>query len=225
MATMGILSALMDRERTGVGQKVETSLLNSLIWLQYLSFQGYLFRGVEPRKQQRSNAVNPMGNNYECKDGKWITLAEPQSDRFWRDFCKVIKMSELASDARYENAKSRAKNRRTLIKILDKVFISKDRDTWLQEFGAAKVKFAYGPVNSLSEAVKDPQVAANEYLVDYEHPALGTIKQVIFPVKFSKSETSIKCPAPIAGEHTEEILLKAGYTLEDVAGFRDRGII
>ncbi len=87
------------------------------------------------------------------------------------------------------------------------------------------MRFAYGSINNLSEAVIDPQVTANDYIIDYDHPALGPIKQVAFPAKFSGAETSIRRPSPEVGEHTEEILLEAGYTWDEISNFRDNGVI
>ena len=225
VATLSILAALTYRERTGLGQEVETSLLNALMWLQYTSASACLLRGAGMRRYSRKKAANPMANHYECKDGKWIMLAEPQSDRFWREFCEVLGAPQLEDDERFKDAGARAKNREELIRVLDGIFAAKEKDRWIADFDRAGVKFAYGPINDLSEALSDPQVAANEYIVDYDHPALGPIKQVAFPGKFSRAETSIRRPAPEVGEHTEEILLEMGYTWEEISDFRDRRVI
>jgi formyl-CoA transferase len=225
MATLGILAALACRERTDIGQEVETSLLHALIWLQYTSITTYLLRGNEMRRYSRPNAANPMANHYECKDHQWIMLAEPQSDRFWHEFCEVLNIPEMENDNKFKNAKARVMNKRELIEILDRVFATKERDAWIKEFEKAEVKFAYGPINTLAEAMEDPQVIANGYIVDYNHPVLGATKQVALPAKFSESEVSIRYPAPEIGQHTEEILLEIGYSWEDIANLRDQKVI
>ena len=225
VATLSVLAALACRERTGLGQEVETSLLNALMWLQYTSTNAYLLRGTEMRRYCRTKAANPMANHYECKDGRWIMLAEPQSDRFWHEFCEALNRPVLEQDERFKDAMARAKNRGELITILDEVFATKEKDQWIADFNRAGVRFAYGSINNLSEAVIDPQVTANDYIIDYDHPALGPIKQVAFPAKFSGAETSIRRPSPEVGEHTEEILLEAGYTWDEISNFRDNGVI
>ncbi len=111
VATLSVLAALACRERTGLGQEVETSLLNALMWLQYTSTNAYLLRGTEMRRYCRTKAANPMANHYECKDGRWIMLAEPQSDRFWHEFCEALNRPVLEQDERFKDAMARAKNR------------------------------------------------------------------------------------------------------------------
>jgi crotonobetainyl-CoA:carnitine CoA-transferase CaiB-like acyl-CoA transferase len=225
ISTLGILGALAYRERTNTGQEVETSLLDALIWLQYTGVSTYLLRGRETRRYSRLDAANPLANHYECKDGKWIMLAEPQSDRFWHEFCQVLQLAELENQPKFNTATHRKENKRELISILDRIFSTRTRDRWIREFRKAKVRFAYAPVNTVSEMVEDPQVGANEYIVDYNHPMLGATKQVAFPARFSKTPATIRYPAPEIGQHTEEILLEFGYTWEEISELKSKEVI
>jgi CoA:oxalate CoA-transferase len=225
ISTLDILAALAYRERSHAGQEIETSLLDGLIWLQQVAFSTYLLRGREAKRHSRTGAANPLANHYECRDGKWIMLGEPQSDRFWNDFCRVLGLAALEADPRFDNALHRKENQRELISLLDGVFKTDDRDGWVRKFEGANVKFAYAPVNTLAEVVADPQVIANEYIAEYDHPVLGAVKRVAFPGRFSRTPPSIKCPAPEVGQHTEEILQELGYSWEQIVELKDKGAI
>jgi CoA:oxalate CoA-transferase len=225
ISTMGILAALVYKEKTKVGQEIETSLLDGLIWLQQVAFSAYLLRGHESKRHSRIDAANPLANHYECRDGKWIMLGEPQSDRFWSEFCRIVNLLELENDPRFDNSKHRREYRKELISILDKKFAARSRDKWIEIFNREKAAFAYAPINTLAEVVEDPQVKANRYIVEYNHPVLGKVKRVAFPGRFSKTPPSIRCPAPEIGQNTEEILLHLGYKWPEIVKLKSIGAI
>lgn len=225
ISTMDILAALVYKEKKKVGQEIETSLLDGLIWLQQVAFSAYLLRGHESKRHSRIDAANPLANHYECSDGKWIMLGEPQSDRFWPEFCRIVNLVELENDPRFDNSKHRRENNKDLISILDKKFAARSRDKWIEIFDREKAAFAYAPINTLAEVVEDPQVKANRYIVEYDHPALGSIKRVAFPGRFSKTPPSISCPAPEIGQNTEEILLSLGYKWPEIENLKSVGAI
>lgn len=221
----GIVSALLGRERFGIGQKVECSLLSSIGWLQGLNVQIHLFTGAHRPGRQQKEAANPLFNIYRCTDGKWLLLCLMQSDRHWPDFCQAIQHSELEKDVRFATSKERRKNRSVLIAMLDEVFRTKSCAEWLSILKEYK-DFVYEPVNAISDFVNDPQVIANKFITDFEHPTLGAVKMVNVPVNLSRTPGNIRAPAPECGQHTEEVLTEiCGYTWDDVAQLKDEGVI
>ena len=222
MLAYGILAALVARERTGIGQEVESSLLAGAIHLQAQNINTFLWRGRGMARFSRTRCRNPLTNYYQCADSKWILLSEPQSARYWHDFCLAIGMPEIEKDPKFDTAEARRQNYAEFIALLDRVFASKPRDEWLMVF--SRFDFVYSPVYDYAEMIDEPQVIENEYLVNMEHPTMGKVKTVGFPVRFSQTPASIQNSAPEFGAHTEEVLLEiGGYSWEDIAEMRELG--
>ena len=118
---------------------------------------------------------------------------------------------------------ARSQNAAELISILDKVFATKPRSEWERLFNEAD--FLYSPVQTISEVVDDPQVLANNYIIDFEHPQWGPGKALGFPYHFSQTPASLRRAGPEHGQHTEEVLAELGYTWEDIAELKEEGAI
>jgi crotonobetainyl-CoA:carnitine CoA-transferase CaiB-like acyl-CoA transferase len=225
MLAYGIMTALVARERHGVGQEVNASHLGSMIALQGLNVSMRTIMGKEFPRNTRDDAFNPLWNHYKCADGLWLCLGMLQTDRYWKDFCTTLGIPELIADPRFDNLKMRGKNHRELVAILDGVFITRPRTDWmklLKEGG----DFIYTIVNSINELPSDAQVLANNYIVDYEHEAFGKTQLVGLPVILSKTPGNPRARAPELGEHTETILTELlDYSWDDVAKLRDEGAI
>jgi CoA:oxalate CoA-transferase len=225
MLSYGVITALLARERYGVGQEVNTSHLGSMIALQGLNLACRNIMGSEFKRNTRSGAYNPLWNHYRCADGKWLTFGMPQADRYWRAFCKTLGLPEVIDDPRFKDISVRGENCKALITIFDKVFLTKPRDEWIKALKAGG-DFIYTIVNRVSDLPEDPQVLANDYVVDYEHPAIGAMKLVGFPVKLSETPAEPRGHAPELGEHTEIVLTEMlGYSWEDVARLKESGVI
>ena len=117
----------------------------------------------------------------------------------------------------------RAANREELISILDEVFAAKTRDEWAEVFNGTSI--IWDPANTFFDLSNDPQVLASGCLVPFEHPSKGPIKVIASPIQLSKTPATVRTAAPEFGQHTEEILLELDYTWEDIAQFREQGII
>jgi CoA:oxalate CoA-transferase len=230
VATLGIITALLARERKGTGQLINSSLLGSALWIQIFNIQTALLRGsgrehLGTQRNSRSKPRNVLSNMYECGDGKWILLGEPQFDRFWGDFCRVTGIT----DPEFVNVKIAELNKgdgmQRLLGVLDKLFATKPRDEWLKIFKDKNAAFAYDSINDVTDVLNDPQVLANKFFVDFDHPSAGKIKYMLSPIEFSKTPAQIKSAAPEYGQQTEEILLEVGYSWEDIAKLKDEEVI
>lgn len=224
MLAFGILAALVTRERVGFGQEIEVSHLGSGIHLLGLDVFGTIVSGHAPPRVSRKKAYNPLWNIYQCGDQKWIALAMLQPDRYWSIFCQALHLNHLVEDPRFRDMETRRKNCEELITILDSVFLTKSSSEWLKILKNAG-DIICSPVNTLEDLITDSQVLENEYITEFDHPALGKIKAVGMPIKFHKSPARLRLPAPEFGQHTEEILLEKGYDWEEIIQLRDEGVI
>lgn len=223
MSAWGVCLALLARERTGKGQVVDTSLMGSVV-----AMLGHLISGTAMLKQEfprfvRTNMGNPMYCHYCCKDGKWLVVAHLDPDRWWAKVCGALGAEHLVNDPRFSTFAARSQNRRELVSIFDGIFAGKTREEWMQilnEHGCIAT-----PVQNLPEVVEDPQLLANNYVIELDHPSYGHTKTIGFPWDLSETPACWRRPAPKLGEHTEEVLQEIGYGKEDIAKLREEGAI
>jgi crotonobetainyl-CoA:carnitine CoA-transferase CaiB-like acyl-CoA transferase len=220
----GIAVALIARERTGLGQEVNTSLLGSQVWLGSLALAHYLFNGeFREREVDRKKVSNPLWNFYRCQDGKWLQLAMLPSEPYWPNFCEVMGLKHMEKNPRFESHQRRAENSRELIAMVDEIFANKPRKEWKKLLDERDLVWA--PVNDYADVAADPQVIANQYIVHFDHPVGKRVKMVGFPVKLSRTPAEIRMPAPKLGQHTDEILFELGYSREDLIRMREGEVI
>lgn len=225
MLAYGILAALMARERHGVGQEVDASHLGSMIQLQGLSVSMRLMMGRTLNPTARTAVRNPLWNHYKCQDGKWIALAMLQSNRYWVDFCHAIDRPDLLEGELFKDLRARAKNAKTAVAIIDDVFAKKPSHEWLDILQRSG-DLIFTLVNAIDDLPEDPQVIANDYVVDYEHPRFGPIKVLGNPVRFSETPGDPRGAAPELGEHTEQVLIDVlGYNWEKIGELGDAKVI
>src|SRR5438093_392925 len=217
MLAYGVLAALIARERTARGQEVDASHLGSMAWLQGLGLSARLLLGRALPRQPRRYATNPLWNHYRCADDRWIALGMLQPDRYWQDFCRALGVDELADDPRFRDTPSRMANAGEAIAGLVAAFEKKPLAEWIEILRKAG-DFIFSPVQSVNELPDDPQVKANDYVLDFEHPAFGTIQMVGMPFELSATPGRVRSAAPEFGQHTEEILTQdLGLSWDEVA--------
>jgi len=219
----GVCAALYAREKTGKGQRVDTSLLGSLIVMESFVLAAPAILGQEFPREIRAQAGNPLYNHYKCGDDKWMVIAHLQPDRYWPNVCKALGLAELEHDPRFNSIEARGKNARELIAIFDEKFATKTRDEWM---GILKKEgLIYTPIQTPTEVVNDPQALDNDYIIWVDHPVWGRVKVIGFPWMFSETPASWRREAPEFGQHTEEILLELGYTWDDIVKLKDGEVI
>jgi len=225
MAAYGMMTALLARERFGIGQKIDVSHLGSMMALEGLAIAFRLFTGRDMPRKNRPKEANPLWNHYLCADGKWIVLGMLQADRYWPAVCKGLGIEHLEKDPRFENMDKRRENSEELISIMDKVFISKSSKEWMKRLKEAG-DVVCTPVQTISDLLDDPQVWANEYLIEFDHSVLGLMKFMGLPIQFSKTPGAARPEAPEFGQHTEEVLIEVGgYSWDEIVVLKEKEAI
>ena len=225
MFAYGILGALLARERFGIGQQLDTSHLAACLVLNQFGTALNSFTGFKYPGGDRLNTKVPLWNTYRCKDNTWVAFIHLDPDRHWSDFCHALGIENLEKDPRFMTMEPREANSRELIEIIDKVIATKAYAEWEKRF--KECDLVYTKINRTSDLFEDPQVVLNEYIVDYEHPELGKVKQIGCPVKYSETPgVAVTRRAPTLGEHTDEILHDIGeYSWDEITEFRKKQII
>ena len=222
----GILAALVARDRQGTGQQVEVSLLGSGIHLQAYNLNTALLRGRQIPRPSRRSLKNPMANHFECSDGEWLLLSEPQADRFWPAFCEALGIQYLEKDEKYSDAARRRENFRELLEIIEGVFRTKTRNEWMKILDEKGGGIAYSAVLRPTDLANDEQALQNGYITEINHPSLGPIKMVGNPVNFSGTPVTVDGYSPCFGQNTEEILLDVcGYDWDRIQQLKDEEVI
>lgn len=221
LAVGGILTALLHRERSGEGQKVDISLLDGALLASVARLSVFHVTGEDlPRWGSAHPELVPY-QAFRARDG-WLFVAV-RDERLWRAFCRAISHPALADDPRFATKSDRLANRTALVAFLEGVFPRRSVPEWMEVFEAADVLCA--PVNSYSDMVKDPQVLASGMIVEQTHPRAGRFRTIGVPVKLEKNPGRIRLPSPALGQHTEEVLREAGYGETEIRSLRERGAI
>ncbi|MFC1874240.1 CaiB/BaiF CoA transferase family protein [Chloroflexota bacterium] len=224
MTSYGILAALIARDRLGIGQKVDASHLGSMMALQTTTLSMSLILGQEITRENRTKMPNPLWNYYQCQGGRWLVM-QMSDEKYWPTMCKGLGIEHLEKDPRFENVEKREENCEELIAIMDEIFLTKSHTEWMKTLKETGDVICT-PIQTIADLPDDPQVIANDYIVDCNHKVLGPVKMMGIPFQLSKTPGYIKCEAPELGEHTEEILIQVGgYSKEEVTGLRDEEII
>ncbi|MCA9667134.1 MAG: CoA transferase [Myxococcales bacterium] len=218
----GILAALVGRERTGRGDHVDVSLLDSAVALLVNQAQSYLLTGEVPVRLGNAHPTIVPYETFVAADGPFI-VAVGNNTQFAR-LCEVIGAPELSRDARYLDNPTRVVNRASLVEALAARFAAKPREHWVRALQDAAVPS--GPINDLADVFGDPQVAAREMARAVEHAALGPLRLVGSPIKLRCSERAAMSPPPLVGQHSAEVLSElCGLGDEEIAALREAKVI
>jgi crotonobetainyl-CoA:carnitine CoA-transferase CaiB-like acyl-CoA transferase len=217
-----ILAALRVRDRTGVGQVVETALLRTAVWSIASDVATALVDRRQPTRRGRLGAVGPMNTTYRCADGAWVNLSAADQSA-WPRFCRALDRPDLADDPRYETLRDRFDQRVELIAEFDRVFGSQPYPHWAPRLES--VGLVWAKVATLPDLVDDEQVRANDMFVRVEHPVTGPFETVAAPFTMSASDASVRGPAPEPGEHTRSVLAELGLSAARIDELQAAGVI
>ena len=224
-AAIGILSAAIARGKTGKGQFVDISLTDSVIsLLPDIAFDYFRFETRPNRGETALGGGYPYYGVYETKDGNFITIGclEPW---LWENLCREIGKEEFIP-FRYERVhRSQPPNDKAweeTSSYLKQLFLTKTRDEWFDILSQKDIPV--GKVYSLDEVFTDPQMLHRNMVIDVEHPTEGKIKQVGIGIKLSDTPGKVRNPAPMPGEHTDEILQRLGYSEQRISQLRQEGV-
>jgi crotonobetainyl-CoA:carnitine CoA-transferase CaiB-like acyl-CoA transferase len=201
-ALVGTLAALYRRQQTGIGQWVDISLLDGQVsWLTYVA-SGYFANGKVPRRHGSAHPTIAPYQGFPTADGN-VMLAVG-NENLWRRFVVAVGLASLESDPRFSSNADRVRNRDDLGAILSERLTTRTTVEWVRVFDDAGVPA--GPISTVDEVMRDPQVLARNMVIETEHPTAGTVKMLACPIRMSGSQGSVRYPPPLLGEHTEEVL-------------------
>jgi crotonobetainyl-CoA:carnitine CoA-transferase CaiB-like acyl-CoA transferase len=219
-AAMGILAALIAREKTGRGQFLDMALFDAqLTWLANVG-SSYLNAETTPRRWGNAHPNIVPYQVFHGRDEKYFVVGVG-TEALWKKFVALFGDAALGSDARFSTNALRIQNREVLIGLLQREFDKEAATQWLKKFADAGIPAA--PINNVPEALSDAQTLARGLIVQIEHPALGEARSIANPIKFSDTPVSYRLPPPLLGEHTKEILQSLGYGAEVAAPSDDAG--
>jgi crotonobetainyl-CoA:carnitine CoA-transferase CaiB-like acyl-CoA transferase len=218
----GIVNALLHRERTGLGQRVDGSLLETAVSMLAFHAEGYLLTGAIPKALGSGHPSLSPYRTFRCQDGQWIFIAAA-NDRFWGRLAPALDLAELATDERFARNVDRVKHRAELEGILEKTIGAMEREPLLKTLEVAGVPAT--PVNTVDQVMEDPQTTARGMVDHVRHPVLGEIPVVSTPVKFSAMRAGVRTAAPVRSQHTDAVLNDLGYTAADIAALREKKVI
>ncbi len=216
---IGILAALHHRDKTGHGQHIEATLLDTPIsWLTWRAAE-YWGTGEIPEPQGSGRAVYRA---FRCSDDRWVNIGP--SNKLWPIACETVGLPELIADERFNSPANRLANNKEVTALFQEAFLKKTSSEWIAAFQGAGVPV--GPILNVADILDDdPHVKAREMVVEVDHPVVGKMKTLGVPVKLSETPGAVTRAAPLQGQHTREVLAEVGYTDEQLDSLSDQCVI
>ena len=203
----GIVNALRARDLTGRGQRVEAAMVNGTVsMLAYLASE-FFATGQDPQRTGNDHPIIAPYSLYSARGGD-IAVAPATNETLDR-FMKALGLEEMLTRPQYDTPQKRHARRDEFRRPIEAVLATDSQDSWIERLNAAGVPC--GKVLNVSQVMADPQIAAQEMVLDVDHPGHGTVRMVGFPVKLSDTPARVRRPAPDLGQHTREVLREAGF--------------
>ncbi len=200
-AAFGVLGALVERQATGKGRRIDVSMLEAMCHFNLDSFTHYFSEGEVMGPLSRPKVSQSYV--FECADGKWLALHMSSPPKFWEGLAQVIGRPDLFDDPRFETREARVEHQDDLIDFMTPIFKTKARDEWCEALAAAGVP--HSPAYDSNEALEDPQARHLQLKIETEHPVMGTFTTVRSPLSFDGEKTLDVSAPPTLGEHDEAI--------------------
>lgn len=218
-AAIGILTALVARQRTGRGQHVDVAMLDGVVSLMHTEASHYFSSGEVPGLGSLLGFLQgmPFYGLYQTKDGKYISLGaiEPW---FYENLCKTLGREDLVQFQWADREKHKE-----IQAEFQEIFLTRTRDEWFELFKQTDTCAA--PVLGVDEVFQDPQVLHRKMMVELDHPTLGKVRQVGISIKLSDTPGAVRSFAPTPGQHSDEILAALGYSSDEIAGLKSSGAV
>ncbi len=218
-----IMAALYQRERTGRGGMVSTSLMANGLWWNAIQVQGILCGARTPTRPAREDAASALANLYRCRDGRWFLMTITGAELHWDAFARCIERADLITDPRFATVATRRTNVRALVAILDEVFATKDWAEWRRILETSGIVF--GVVATLDDILTDEQMVKSGALVPIDDPRAGAALTVSSPIAIEGQEKVPPTLAPAIGQHTVEVLRAAGFEEAEIERLLRAGVI
>ena len=216
----GIVMGLYQRQLTGMGAHVGTSLLANGIWCNGVMAQAALCGARFIDRPPREQALNAFTNYYQCRDKLWLILTILNEERQWPVFIKCLGRDDLQNDPRFATSRDRMKNAVELTTVLDKTFATKDRSEWREILAAGGIVFDV--VASAQDIPNDSQILANDILVPFDNDSVLTVTS---PISVEGQDKVKPRRPPAVGQHSDEVLREAGYDATMIAKLRTDGAV
>ncbi len=220
-SALGIVAALLERERTGDGALVDTSLYETALGYIGYHLVGYLADGTVPSGQGTTFPMVAPYQVFPTRDGELMVAGG--NDRLFALVCNVVEMPELVSDSRFRTNPDRVHNREALVALLSDRFRERDTAEWQALLTAAGVPAA--PVADVADVLASPQTAALQMLQPVAHALIPELRLPALPLSFDGARVAHRLPPPSVGEHTAEVLAEAGYSEDEIAELARDGIV
>ena len=220
-AAFAIASSLHYRERSGKGKKVDVSVFHSMIALQTPRVAEFLATGKNPKRLERSSAFATPSQYFRTKDG-YINVSA-FSDRFWKKLCNALGLESMANDEAFSSSEKRMINANRLLPVLEKTFQNNKTSGWSKILESEGIP--HGPIYTYEEMFDDNDLNFLEYLKEFDHPVAGEMKAMGLPIQTETTEQAPIIPPPLHGEHTEEVLSKLGFGIEEIDSLKKKRII
>ncbi|MFT7721479.1 MAG: CaiB/BaiF CoA-transferase family protein [Roseateles sp.] len=220
-ATVAILAALRHRDATGQGQVIDMALFDTQLAMLANLGSNYLCSGKAPGRMGNAHQNIVPYQVFEASDGHLILAVG--NDRQFAKFCGIAGHPEWAADARFASNAERVRHRAVLVPLLEAAMRQRPRAEWLAALEAAQVPC--GAINSIAEALADPQAEARGAVVGLEHPLAPQLRLIASPMKLSATPVQYRHAPPLLGQHSDELLREAGCSVEDITAWRAAGVV
>ncbi len=220
-AVTGILAALHHRTATGIGQYIDTSLIEAGVALSVWEATEYFAGPGVPTPLGSAHRMNAPYQAIRCADG-YVTIGA-NTDRLFQRLCNVLGHPEWSDDPDFVNNGKRVHHRARLASLIESVMSQRPRQHWLSALDAADIPC--GPINDYAQVFADPQVAARDMVLEIDHPVLGRLRTLGSPIKMSATPADASRRAPLLGEHTDEVLRELGLAGDEIEALRRAGTI
>ena len=219
--SQGITAALLARERSGEGQRVDIGMLDTTAALLTYQAANWFATGQTPQRRGNRHATIAPYETFTTADGEIVVAVG--NDDLWKRFCPAVGLPELAANPRFATNRDRMANYDDMRPPIDRVFRTATNAEWIARLNAAGV--ANGEVRDIGQMLNDPQLAAREMVQTMMHPTLGAIRVVGAPIKLSATPASLRTPPPVLGQHTDAVLAELGYAAGEIAALRATRVV